>query len=61
MANMISYIASLIVGFFLAYVLFYKSVKKKYSKAWAVTNVVIWGAVLSCVLIAVIHLLFFNS
>ena len=27
--------------------------------AWAVTNVVIWGSVLSYVLILVIHMLFF--
>ena len=60
MNNIISYLVSFIVGFFLAYVLFYKSVIKKYSKPWAITNVVIWGAVISYFLIIVMHLLFFN-
>ncbi len=59
MATIISYVVSFIIGFLLSYVLFYKSLKKKYSKAWAVTNVVIWGSVLSYVLILVIHMLFF--
>ena len=61
MNNIILYIPSFIIGFFLAYILFYKSVRKKYSRNWAVTNVVIWGAILTYFIIIVMHLLFFNS
>ena len=38
-----------ILGFFISYVLFYKSLRNKYSKKWTIFNVLVWGSILSFV------------
>ena len=45
MLDFFAFVFLSIVAIFLSYILFYKSVRKKYSKIWSIINIATWGVV----------------